>query len=132
MRNRAVLIVAVLVSSCSRDPVTLRQRYVASGDKYFKQSKFSEASVEYANAVRRDPESGVARKRLADAYMAAGNTRAAFPEYIRAADLLPDDLDAQMKAGGLLLNGGMLEEAKNRARAILRKDPQNAGGLMLL
>lgn len=134
MRNCAVVLIAVLLSAaaCSRDPATLRRKYVESGDKYFKQNKFAEASVQYANAVRQDPESGMARMRLADAYMANGNTRGAFPEYIRAADLLPDDIDAQMKAGGLLLNGGMFEEAKNRARVILRKDPKNPAGLMLL
>jgi tetratricopeptide (TPR) repeat protein len=134
MRNCAVVIVCLLLGAvaCSRDPATLRQKYVESGDKYFKQSKFAEAAVQYANAVRQDPESGMARMRLADAHMAAGHTRAAFPEYIRAADLLPNDLDAQMKAGGLLLNGGLFEEAKNRARAILQKDPKNPAGLMLL
>src|SRR5262245_20316125 len=121
MKTFFLLTVAVLLTShaCSRDPQTVKRTYIESGDRYFKQQKFAEASVQYANAVRQDPESGEARMRLADAYMAGGNTRAAFPEYIRAADLLQDDVDAQLKAGGLLLNGGLFEEAKNRARTIL-------------
>src|ERR1051325_5325317 len=70
MRNCAVVMIAVVLGAgiaCSRDPATLRQKYVDSGDKYFKQNKFAEASVQYANAVRQDPESGMARMRLADA-----------------------------------------------------------------
>lgn len=135
MRLCAALLVAAILptaNACTRDPAALRQKYVESGDQYVKQGRLGEATVQYANAVRSQPDSGLARMRLADAYMAAGNTRAAFPEYIRAADLLPNDVDAQLKAGGLLLNGGLLEEAKSRARIILRIDPKNVEGLMLL
>ena len=130
--RRALLAGFLFVSACTRDPETLKQRYVASGDAYFAQQKYAEATIEYSRALQVDSQFGLARLRLADAYSALGNTKAAFPEYVRAADLLPDNADAQVKAGRLLVNGGFFEEAKDRARKVLVRDPKNVDALMVL
>ena len=107
MRFRSVAAVILLVSfaalGCSRDPSVVARKYVESGDGYMKDGKFAEAAIEYANAVRQDLQLGEARFKLAEAHYAAGDTRAAFPEFIRAADLLKDDAEAQLRAGHLLL-----------------------------
>src|SRR5262249_52445147 len=58
--------------------------------------------------------------------------RHAFFEFLRAADLLPDNLTAQIKAGRLLVNGGYFNEAAARARAVLAKDRTNIDALLLL
>ena len=49
-----------------------------------------------SKSIRAFPE---ARLKLAEAYMQGGNGATAFPEYIRAADLLPANTEAQLKAG---------------------------------
>jgi tetratricopeptide (TPR) repeat protein len=51
---------------------------------------------------------------------------------VRAADRLPNDLELQLKAGNLLLLAGRSQDAKNRARAVLRIDPKNVPALVLL
>jgi tetratricopeptide (TPR) repeat protein len=136
MKQRAasLFLVSVLCLSaaCKGDPEVAKQKYLASGDAYFKEAKYREAVVEYANAVQRDSQSGEARLKLADAYMAAGDTKGAFPQYVRAADLLPDSIEAQNKAGRLLVNGGFFEDAKNRARAVLKREPGNVEALLVL
>src|SRR5438045_3403042 len=101
---------SLLWASCAGDPEAARLKYLASGDQFLKQGKYGEAVVQYGNALKRNPRSGDTRLKIAEAYMAAGNTRAAFPEYVRAADLLPEDANAQNKAGRLLVNGGFFEE----------------------
>jgi tetratricopeptide (TPR) repeat protein len=121
-----------LAGACAKNPKVQLQRYLASGDSYVKQHKLPEATIEYGNAVQIDPLSGVARTKLAEVYLAQGNTRLAFPQYIRAADLLPDDLDLQFKAGYLLFKGGLYTEARVRARAVLEKEPKNVRALLLL
>jgi tetratricopeptide (TPR) repeat protein len=118
--------------SCHRDPKVALQRYLVAGDKYFNQRHYNEAAIEYANAVNVAPMSGQARAKLAASYLAVGNTRLAFPQYIRAADLLPDDLDVQFEAGFLLFKGGLFAEAKSRARTILEKKPDDPRALLLL
>ena len=58
--------------------------------------------------------------------------RTPIARYIRAADVMPDRLDAQLKAGAMLLMGNRFAEAKTKAETVLEKEPRNAGALMLL
>ena len=50
---------------------------------------------------------------------------------MRAADLLPTDADAQLKAGSMLLAAGRTEDAKARADKVLALSPKNAKALVL-
>ena len=54
--------------------------------------EYAEAIIEYRNARALDPTSGEARMKLAEAFMQAGDFGNALQEFVRAADLLPDDL----------------------------------------
>ena len=77
------------------------------------------------------PSIGEARFKLAETYERLNNIRAAFPEYIRAADALPDDRKAQIKATQVLLLSGQFEDAKARAAALLAKNPKDVEILLL-
>ena len=79
----------VVVSACS-DPEAAKRKSFDSGNRYFDQKKYAEATVEYRNAIKTDAKFGEARYKLAEAYANSGNPRAAYGEYIRAADLMPD------------------------------------------
>lgn len=124
-----VLLACVSVAACSseEDPAEV----VARGDQYVSEGKLPEAIVEYRRAVSLDPRLGDARKKLAEAYEDAENLRAAYPEFIRAADLLPDDMDLQLKAGQLLLATGRYEDAKTRAQSVLSREPDNVDAQIL-
>jgi len=126
-----VVVFAVLAVACS-DPEAEKQQAFQNGNQYFEQKKYAEAIVEYRNAVRADPRFGEARQKLADAYGFSGNPAAAFAEQIRAADLLPDNLDSQLKASAYLLLARQFEDAKTRVQRVLARDPQNTQGLLIL
>ena len=128
----AVAAVCLLAPACGRDPEVLTQQYLAEGHALLRDKQYSDAIIQYRNAVGASPKSGEAHQALAEAYAAAGNMRQAFPEFIQAADLLPGNIDLQLKAGRLLFNGGMFAEARSRARAILQQDPNHVDGLLLL
>jgi putative PEP-CTERM system TPR-repeat lipoprotein len=133
MRQLAfAMLVAVAVSSCSVDPQTAKLAYVKSGDAYVAEKKYSEAIIQYRNAIQKDARFGEAQVKLAEAYFAAGDNPNGFREYLRAADLLPDQLDVQLKAGSLLLLAGEFEDAKTRALKILEKNPRSADVQILL
>ena len=103
---RATLLVvalAVLTVSCSKDPEYAKQEYLKSGDRYVAEKKYREAVVQYRNAIQQDPQFGQARLKLAQTYEQLNDPQNAFREYIRAADLLPKDVNAQVKAAGYLL-----------------------------
>jgi putative PEP-CTERM system TPR-repeat lipoprotein len=127
----AAALVAALATACHGNTEAAKRKYVQNGDQFFRQGKYSEAVIEYANAIVKDPQFGEAHLKLADAYLAQHDVRDAVLEYIRAADLLPDDATAQLKASHFLLMGGQFEEARVRARNVLSKDPANVEALVL-
>src|SRR5207244_6295565 len=88
--------------------------------------------LEYRIAVSDSPRSGEKHLKPADVHMKNDNLRSAYPELLRAADSIPDNEDAQLKAGNLLLMAGKYQDAKTRARAALKKNPKNVAALVLL
>ena len=131
-RLSSLVIVCLIVASCTQDQNAAKRKLLASGNDYFRQKKYVEASIQYSNALKKDPQFGEAEFGLAEAFMAEGDLRRAFGAYIRAADLLPDNVEAQLKAGRLLVNGEYFQEAKTRARGVLKRDPKNVEALELL
>src|SRR6476659_10070502 len=138
------LILAATATSCSKDPSVAKRDLVASGDRYVADQRYDEAIIQYRNAVKLDPQFGEARLKLADALTASdvagalagktesANARTAFGEYVRAADLLPTNVTAQLKAGQRLLLARQYPEALARAQKILEVNPKSADGLLLM
>ena len=123
---------ALPLVACAGDPVARKQRYLASGDAYFEQAEYPEAIIEYSNAVQIDPRFGEARAKRALSYARAGNQANALEEYLRAADLMPEDVELQIVAGRYLLLARRLDEARARAEAALALEPENVPALILL
>jgi tetratricopeptide (TPR) repeat protein len=126
------VLIALAAASCTRDPQKLKLQYLSEGDAYQKEGKTAEAIISYRNAVAQDPNFAEARTKLAAAYVTVGDRVGALRESVRAADLLPDDMAAQLTAGKLLLEYGQFEDARSRASKVLAKDPKNVDGLVLL
>jgi tetratricopeptide (TPR) repeat protein len=127
-----VLLVTAFAVSCARDPEVAKREYMASGDRFLGEKKVREAIVQYRNALKQDPRFGEARFRLAEAYALDGDWRRAGREYVRAADLLPKDVSAQVKAGRVLLFARQYEDAATRAHNALALDRRNVDAQILL
>ena len=69
---------------------------------------------------------------LADAYNESGEGRLAMREYIRAAELLPNDVTAQTKAAFVLAKANDFKQSRERALAALKLDPKNFDAQLLL
>lgn len=93
--------------------------HVKRADDYAAQNNYSDAMVEYRAALQRNAQLGTARLALADLHAELGDVPNAYREYIRAADTLPDNVDAQLKAGAMLLMRNRLAEAKTRAESAI-------------
>ena len=120
----AVCLTIVSVAGCSKDPNVEKQEILARGNALFDEGKFREAVVEYRNAIKVDEQFGEARYKLAESFAKLGDLRSAYREYVRAADLLPENAEAQVKAGTLLLLGGQYEDAKSRAQKAIALNPK--------
>ena len=124
---------AVLASlGCRTNPDVAKEEYKKSGDRYLDQKQYAEAIVQYRNALQQDPKFGEVRYKLAEAYAKRGDSQNAYREYIRAADLLPDNVEAQVTAAGLLLMTRQFEDAKTRVQKALAKEPKNVQAQIIL
>ena len=102
------------------------------GEEFAKNLKFPEAIVEYRAGLQMQPARGDIHRTIAQLYLRTGDTRDSFKETIRAADLLPTDISAQVAAGNVLLLTRSFEDAKTRAKKVLALDPDNVQGQILL
>lgn len=127
----SLLALPLLVGSGCASKEASRDKHLKQGDSFVAQGKVQEAIVEYQAARQADPQSGMARKKLADAYIQTNQPAKALPEYVYAADLFPDDAQVQITAGQMLLLAGRFDDAIGRADKVLEKNPRNAEALIL-
>src|SRR6476469_2500930 len=123
-----IVCVAIMVAACSGclgNDEAAKRDLVQKGKAYAAQKRYPEAIIEFKKAAQRDVRFADAYYELGQAYAASGDLRNALPAYTRAGDLAPDNGEANLKAGNLMLLSRQVQDAKTRARAILVKDPKN-------
>jgi tetratricopeptide (TPR) repeat protein len=125
-----VLALATLAPACGANDAD-KHRYLESGNRFAAQQRYAEAIVEFRNALRIDDKFGEAREELGDALSAAGSPEGALREYVRAADLMPANLDVQKKAATFLLVAGQFEDVRARAQAVLRTNANDVDAHLL-
>ena len=125
---------------CSRDPKILGAKCVTSGDRYFKDGKFKQASILYRRALQLNPKDGNAYYRLGLAEMAMQNYNDAARWFRRACDLDPGNDDAAIRLAGIYIasyannpvtSQWTLSEARALIDRILKKTPKSYEGLRL-
>jgi tetratricopeptide (TPR) repeat protein len=131
IRGGAVLMLALLALSACSNPEAQKRQHLEKGDQYAAEKRDEFAVVEYQNAIKIDPRFGEARLKLAETFERMNNLKSAFPEYVRAADALPDNRDVQLKAIRVLLLARRFEDAKARVDVLLTKNPQDVDALLL-
>lgn len=112
-----------LTAACGGGPT--KEEYFASAEGFAKEEKYPEAIVQYRNAIAVDAQYGEARFKLAEAYVRTNDLARAMGEYIRAADLMPENTEAQLQATRFLLLARRFEDARTRAESVLARDPKN-------
>src|SRR5215510_11032696 len=110
--------VIVLVACTASDPVP-KPESIRRGDALAAKRQYREAIAAYRLAVNSEPRNGVARLKLANALVAISDWKQAMPEALRAADLLPNNLEAQLLAGRILLSHTRFIDAAERVSAVL-------------
>jgi tetratricopeptide (TPR) repeat protein len=127
----SILLIAGL-AGCSRDPEVRKRNYLNKGNAYFERAKYSEAMIEYQNAIQIDPKFADAHYGLAKCFLRQRDWDHAYSELSHAVEYQPTDWQAQLALGDLLLSGGQALDARNRAQTVLDGDPNNAEAEVLL
>src|ERR1035437_1453470 len=126
-----ILAVLVGLASCSRDPNVVKKRYLESGNKYFDKGRYKEASIQYRNALKRDPKYGAAHYKLALVSLKVSDVVGAVSALRRAYELIPPDQpehwDAVVKLSEILVAFGRgekqyMDDVEKFTNELLKRD----------
>lgn len=112
------------------------QGFYESGNKYYDQKRYPEATIQLLNAVRKDPRHRQARYLLALTYEAQQDFLRAAGQLRSLLEYYPEDIDGNLQLGNIYLSVGRgnfdyFKQAQDVARKVLAKDPKNVGALIL-
>ncbi|MGA2739423.1 MAG: tetratricopeptide repeat protein [Bryobacteraceae bacterium] len=136
MKSLVVVLAALTLVSCSRDPNVAKKRYLENGNRYFARGKFKEASIMYRNALQKDQRYGPAYYRLALTDLKLGRIPNALNELRRAIELIPRDqpehVDSEVRLAEIYLafthESQYLMEVEGIAKELLQRDPNSFDG----
>lgn len=120
-----------LIPACSSKEEK-KQVYYQNALNYIKQKKREAAILELRSAIQIDAKYGDARYQLGLLYLEEGDPKKAFGELVRAADLNPDNLDANLKVAQFYLLSHKKDDSRKRIEHILAKDQNYRDALTLL
>ena len=87
------LLFAVPADAADRRLFTARARrahtYVQRGDEQFAAGRYNAAAIEYRNAIKKEPATAEAHRKLADTYLKQGKPEDAYRAYANAVELDP-------------------------------------------
>jgi cellulose synthase operon protein C len=119
-------VLCVLLVGCSRDPNVRKQKYLESGERYFRKGKYREAVIQYLNALQTAPDYVDAHYGLAQAYLKLQQWESAKRELNRTVELKSDNYDARLDLANLLIAGNDLEQAQREVDMLLAREPKKA------
>ena len=123
-----ILALGLFAVACSRSP----EKSVARGKQYFAQKKYSEAAIEFRNALKKNPNFAEPYYQLGMIYLATGKMGDAGQAVLQAASLDSNNLEIQLNAGNFLLMRSRFEEARRKAESVLKREPGNIRARILL
>src|SRR5690242_13890912 len=125
-------VLLVVVAGCTaRESKSDTGDAIRRGDELVGQKRYAEAAGVYRIAASSDVRNGQVRKKLANALVLAGRWTDASGEAVRAADLLPGDIDAQLLAASFMLGQQRFVDVLARMSALLEQSPDNFKALIL-
>ena len=113
-----------LLSACSDEAEVAE--YLARGDKFYSDSRFDRAEIEYLNVLRLQPTNVHAVARVGSLYFEQGRYGRAMSFLVHARDLNPSDSEIRLKLAQLLLASGNHQAAFREVTAVLAADPDHA------
>ncbi|MDF1553830.1 MAG: tetratricopeptide repeat protein, partial [Deferrisomatales bacterium] len=124
------LVAALLLGGCS-GPAEKRAKYFDKGMALYEQGEHVKAALEFKNALQVDPEFARGYLMLGKAQLAQRDIRQAYGAFLKAVELDPGQLDAQVALGQIFLGSGKVKEAREKADHVLAADPAHEDALLL-
>ena len=132
-----ILILATLeFAGCAISPKARKQHYTESGQHYFENGKYSEASIEFVNALKIDNRDPDLHFSLAKTYIRLNQWPRSYEQLQQTIELQPGNFPARLELAKLLIASGSLQQAKEQSDFLLKQrsdDPKThfiAGNLL--
>jgi len=132
-----VLIGLLLAYSIFQATNRTSQHHFNGGKTYYEEKRFPEATIEFLNALQKDPNHRDARYLLAQSYLAEKNLRGAVKELNTLLQHSPDDRQASLQLANVYLIAGatdseFFQQAREIAEKLLSKHPEDVLALVLM
>ncbi len=136
----AILLIALAFVGCDNDPKVARQKYLDTGNRYFKNGKYREAVIFYKRSLQKDGRFAEAYYALGNAELKSGKPAEALRAYQRCIELDRNNTDAASKLAEIYLAvyarsetkpKNILKEIEDISKRLLDKDPKSYDGLRL-
>lgn len=136
----SVITLALAFVGCDSDPKVARQKYLETGDRYFKNEKYREAIIFYKKSIQKDARFAPAYYQLGNAEMKQGRPMDALRAYQRCVELDQNNTDAATKLAEIYLAiysksetkpKQVLKEIETISKRLLDKNPKSFEGLRL-
>jgi tetratricopeptide (TPR) repeat protein len=128
---RKILMATVLVLlgtafvACQSDEAKLGE-HLSRGGEYYDAEEWSEAIIEFKNALQLDPNNAEAHYKLSQSYLKTKKTKEAFWELRETVRIDPSNHDAKLQFAQISIYAGELEEALKRADEVIAEEPDRA------
>lgn len=130
LRVPVVAVVAVLLLGCST-PEEETEQFIIEGQQLLAAGEPLKARLQFRNALQIDERAAEAWFGLARVSETQSDWPSAFSALERVVELDPQNIEAQLMRGRLLLAGGRLDEALDVSVMLLATVPENADALAL-
>jgi tetratricopeptide (TPR) repeat protein len=100
--------------------------------QYLKAGNQQAAVLQLQKTIQAAPDFSQAHSELAKIYLEQNEPAKAFQEYLHAADIDPENIDANIKTGQFYLLGNKLDLARKYLKQALKSDPENDEVLVLM
>ena len=125
LRICVALLLAILFG-CNRSPEAMRDKYLASGERYRQKEDYSRAILDFKNASRAMPKDAEPYYRIGVASQASGDLRTAVASFRTALSLNSKHAGAQLRLAELMAftsDEGYLKDAEERLSALKLSQP---------
>ncbi len=130
------VIVALFAAGCGRSA----SQYISRGNQLFDSGKFEDASINYRNAIKKDPRSGEAYYRLSLALTRLNKVGDSYQALLHAVELSPENIPAKTQLANFSLAAyaqdprhpaAFYDRAVRLTDQLLAANPNSADGLRL-
>lgn len=134
LKLRYVVFLLIVATACRQrlSPEQQRAEFIKQGDALMAKGDHVGAATAYGQAAQHGSPDGPLMLKGATANMLAGKFRVALTPAVQAAELMPDNVDAQLLAARLMLTQRQFNDVKHRMAAILQRHPNSIEALIEL